>query len=201
VLWYQKQLSDINAPLGEELPFNEPNRNVVLGMQQSVAELLKERDATAAQRSQYEQELSLSAEQRAAIDKVQSLFTAAEADVYQQRENVLISAHGFRFPAGSSDIGTENFVLMNKIIQAVKIFPDSHIQVTGHTDSTGSEAVNKKISQARAENVAKFLIEVGGIQSSRVMADGYGEERPIASNESAQGRAANRRVEVLIDNR
>ena len=201
VLWYQKQLSDINAPLGEELPFDEPNRNVVLGLQQSVAELLRQRDDTAAQRSQYEQELSLSAEQRAAVDKVQSLFTPAEANVYQQRQNVLISAHGFRFPTGGSDIGTENFALMNKIIQAVRIFPDSHIQVSGHTDSTGGAAVNRNLSRARADNVAKFLIDVGGIQASRIMVEGYGEDRPVASNETADGRAANRRVEILIDNR
>jgi OOP family OmpA-OmpF porin len=201
LLWYQKQLSDINAPLGDELPFNEPNRNVVLGLQQSVAELLRQRDDTAAQRSQYEQELSLSAEQRAAVDKVQSLFTPAEANVYQQRQNVLISVHGFRFPTGGSAIGTENFALMNKIIQAVRIFPDSHIQVSGHTDSTGGAAVNRNLSRERADNVAKFLIDVGGIEASRIMVEGYGEDRPVASNETAEGRAANRRVEILIDNR
>jgi len=201
VLWYQKQLSDISEPLGEELPFNEANRNVVLGMQQSIKELMRQRDDTAAQRSQYEQELSLSAEQRAAIDKVQSLFTPAEANVYQQRRNVLISAHGFRFRPGSSEIGTDNFALMNRIIQAVKTFPESHIEISGHTDSTGSAAVNRNLSRARAENVARFLVEVGDIPASRIIATGYGEERPVASNETPQGRAANRRVEVLINNR
>lgn len=200
VLWYQKQLSDINEPLGEELPFNEANRNVVLGMQQSIKELIRQRDDTAAQRSRYEQELSLSTEQRAAVDKVQSLFTAAEAKVYQQRRNVLISAHGFRFAPGGSVIGTDNFALMNRIIQAVKIFPESHIEISGHTDSTGSAAVNRNLSRARADNVAQLLVEVGGIAASRIIATGYGEERPVASNETAAGRAANRRVEVLINN-
>ena len=200
VLWYQKQLSDINEPLGEELPFNELNRNVVLGLQQSIRELKRQRDDTAAQRSQYEQELSLSAEQRAAVDKVQSLFTPAEAKVFEQRKNVLISAHGFRFPSGGSEIGTDNFALMNKIIQAVKTFPESHVEIAGHTDSTGSASVNRNLSRARAANVARFLVEVGGIPASQVTATGYGEERPVASNETAAGRAANRRVEVLIIN-
>ncbi len=200
VLWYQRQLSDINEPIGEELPFNEANRSVVLGMQQSIKELMKQRDDTAAQRSRYEQELSLSAEQRAAVDKVQSLFTPAEANVYQQRQNVLISAHGFRFPSGRSEIGTENFALMNRIIQAVQTFPQSHIEISGHTDSTGSATVNRNLSQARADNVAKFLVEVGGIPASRIIATGYGEKRPVASNDTPAGRAANRRVEVLINN-
>jgi len=200
VLWYQKQLSDINEPLGEELPFNEANRNVVLGMQQSIKELMRQRDDTAAQRSRYEQELSLSAEQRAAVDKVQSLFTAADANVYQQHQNVLISAHGFRFPPGGSEMGTDNFALLNRIIRAVKTFPESPIEISGHTDSTGSAAVNRTLSRARADNVAKFLVEVGDIPASRIIATGYGEERPVANNETAAGRAANRRVEVLINN-
>jgi len=200
VLWYQKQLSEINAPLGEQLPFNEPNRNVVLGMQQSIQGLMKQRDDTAAQRSQYEQELSLTAEQRAAVERVQSLFTPAEATVYQQRKNVLISAHGFRFPPGGSEIGTENFALMNKILQAVNTFPESQLVISGHTDSTGSATVNKNLSQARAANVARFLVEVGGISASRIAVTGYGAERPVASNETPQGRATNRRVEILINN-
>ncbi|MEN8761075.1 MAG: OmpA family protein [Thiogranum sp.] len=200
VLWYQKQLSDINEPLGEQLPFNEANRNVVLGMQQSIKDLMRQRDDTAAQRSQYEQELSLSAEQSAAVDKVQSLFSPAEAKVYQQQRNVLISAQGFRFPPGSSEIGTGNFALLNKIIQAVKTFPESHIEVSGHTDSTGTAAVNRNLSRARADNVARFLVEVGNIPAGSIMVTGYGEERPVASNETASGRAANRRVEVLIKN-
>ena len=113
---------------------------------------------------------------------------------------MLISAQGFRFPSGSSEIGPQNFALMNKIIQAVKTFPNSTIEISGHTDSTGSAQVNKTLSQQRADNVAKFLVEVGGISASRIMATGYGSERPVASNETPEGRAANRRVEILIRN-
>jgi outer membrane protein OmpA-like peptidoglycan-associated protein len=170
-------------------------------MQQSVKELLKQRDDTAMARSQYEQELSVTAEQRDAIDKVISLFTPAEASVYQQRENVLISAHGFRFPSGGSELESQNFALLNKIIQAVNTFPGSSISISGHTDSVGSAAVNQALSEQRAANVAKFLIEVGGIAPGRITASGYGKERPVASNETAEGRAANRRVEILIVNK
>ncbi len=201
VLWYQKQLSEINSPLATEVPFNEPNRNVVLSMRQSFADLLQQRDDTAAQGSLYEQELSLTEEQRAAIEKVQSLFTPAEATVYQQRRNVLISAQGFLFPPGGSEIDTENFVLMNKIIQAVNTFPQSYIEISGHTDSTGGAAVNKKLSKDRAGSVARFLVDVGNIQASRIMVSGYGAEKPVASNATVEGRAANRRVEILIENR
>ena len=82
----------------------------------------------------------------------------------------------------------------------IDIFPDSKIRVSGHTDSTGSDAVNMKLSEERAGKVAKFLTEVGGIAADRITVNGYGESRPVASNETADGRAANRRVEILIEN-
>jgi outer membrane protein OmpA-like peptidoglycan-associated protein len=201
VLWYQGQLSEISAPLGEELPFDNSNRDVVTSLQNSVKELIAQRDATSVARSQYEQELSMTAEQKQAIESVETMFAAFEANVYQQRENVLISAHGFRFPPGGSELQTDNFTLLNKIIKAVDTFPESNIRVSGHTDSTGSDAVNMRISEQRAGNVARFLSEVGGITPERITVYGYGESRPVASNETASGRAANRRVEILIENR
>jgi outer membrane protein OmpA-like peptidoglycan-associated protein len=200
VLWYQGQLSEIAEPLGKDLPFDSANRTVVLGMQSAVKELIAQRDETALARSQYEQELSLTAEQKGAVNKVESMFAAFEASVYQQRKNVLISAHGFRFPPGGSELEADNFALLKKIIKAIDTFPDSTIKVSGHTDSTGSEAVNMKLSEERANKVAKFLTEVGGVAADRVSVYGYGESRPVASNETADGRSANRRVEILIEN-
>ena len=91
-------------------------------------------------------------------------------------------------------------MLLNKITKAIDIFPSSTIRVSGHTDSTGSDAVNMRLSEQRADKVAKFLTEVGGIAADRVSVYGYGESRPVASNETADGRSANRRVEILIEN-
>jgi len=200
VLWYQEQLSEISEPLGKDLPFDSSNRDVVIGMQSSVKELITQRDDTAVARSRYEQELSVTEEQKAAINKVESMFASFEANVYQQRKNVLISAHGFRFPPGGSELEAENFTLMNKIVKAIDTFPGSTIRVSGHTDSTGSDALNLKLSEQRADKVARFLTEVGGIASERISVYGYGKTRPVASNETVAGRASNRRVEILIEN-
>jgi outer membrane protein OmpA-like peptidoglycan-associated protein len=128
------------------------------------------------------------------------MFTSSEANVYRQLENVLISAHGFEFPSGQSEIKTDNFVLVNKVIKAIELFPGSTVEIIGHTDSTGSAELNLKVSQERAANVAKFLNEVGGISLSRLSSQGFGSERPVASNKTAEGRASNRRVEILIVN-
>ncbi len=81
------------------------------------------------------------------------------------------------------------------------MFPDSKVIVSGHTDNVGSDALNQKLSEERAAKVAQFLVDVGGVPGGRVQSTGKGKNRPVASNESAEGRAANRRVEILIQNK
>ena len=218
VLWHQQQLQSINEPLGGELPFNEPSNKVTLGLRSAVDTLVNERNMTRAQLQEVEQLSRVqqhSAEQRiAAIElekqkereaqqkfiSVSSLFTEYEANVYRQGQNVLISAQGFQFPPGQSEIQANNFPLMNKIIRAIKIFPNAFIEISGHTDAMGDDASNQLLSEHRADKVAKFLTEVGDIPASRITSRGYGESRPVASNETQEGRAKNRRVEIKIVN-
>ncbi|NOY62416.1 MAG: OmpA family protein [Gammaproteobacteria bacterium] len=229
LLWHQQQLSDIYQPLGSELPFNQPASNTVTTMRSTYTKLLKERAEINSLSAQTEaklhaqtalnqeevdrlkQEFELTAKKREAqkrkekeeqqrFESVQSLFTQNEANVYRQRQNVLVSAHGFRFPSGGSEIEADNFAMLNKIVRAINTFPNSAIEVSGHTDSTGQDNTNKWLSQERAEKVVKFLIEIGGFAPSRLTALGYGEARPVASNKTRGGRAANRRVEILIVN-
>ena len=205
VLWHQSELKSINQPLGAELPFNEANEKVVLSMRNAI-EQLKLAETKYQKQLQSSEQKSLvmqqqDSESKAKFEKVQAMFTGTEANVYRQRQNVLISAHGFQFPSGQSEIQTVNFPLMNKIIRAINIFPESRIEITGHTDSTGTDNINQQVSQARARNVGKFLIEVGEIAPERITTQGYGESRPVASNKTAAGRAENRRVEINIINK
>ena len=71
------------------------------------------------------------------------------------------------------------------------------MSVDGHTDSIGSDAYNQKLSVRRAQAVADYL-EKGGIAASRMTVKGFGESQPVASNDTAEGRAENRRVELKI---
>lgn len=76
-------------------------------------------------------------------------------------------------------------------------YPNSTIIITGHTDSTGTMAYNQSLSERRASSVAAVLIE-SGVSSGRVVPRGAGQTQPVASNETAAGRAQNRRVEIVI---
>jgi outer membrane protein OmpA-like peptidoglycan-associated protein len=72
------------------------------------------------------------------------------------------------------------------------------VVIEGHTDSTGSETLNQKLSRDRAESVRQYLIQNGTLSADKISAKGYGSSRPLASNATASGRAVNRRIDVII---
>jgi outer membrane protein OmpA-like peptidoglycan-associated protein len=137
---------------------------------------------------------------QARFDKIQSIFTEEEAYVYRQGNNVLLETHAFDFKVGGNEINSSNFDLLERIMKAINVFDNPKIIVIGHTDSTGSAALNMKLSQKRAQTVALFLKKIGKIDSRDLSVAGYGETRPVASNETKEGRKRNRRIEVSIVN-
>ena len=78
--------------------------------------------------------------------------------------------------------------------------PDLNLEIEGHTDSTGSEAVNNPLSVDRAASTRNYLVN-RGVDGRRIAIDGMGERYPIASNDTAEGRARNRRVEIFVGER
>ncbi len=86
---------------------------------------------------------------------------------------------------------------LSQIARALATVPDRHILVEGHTDSTGGDDYNLKLSRLRAESVRSILVG-GGVAPERIESQGYGKTRPVASNASASGRAQNRRVEIVL---
>lgn len=102
------------------------------------------------------------------------------------------------FDVDKSTITEAGKTELQKAVAFVKKYPGAKIEVEGHTDSTGTDAYNQKLSERRASAVKDYLIKEAGVDSSRITAVGYGKTRPIADNKTAAGRAKNRRVEILI---
>lgn len=202
ILWYQKQLSIINEPSGEVLPLHQSNHEVVQTLRNKLSNFAAMQQSELVSRMDLESRLEevekANREAQARYDKIQDLFSPDEANVYRQGHNVLLELYAFNFLSGQSEIQSENFALLDKIVTAINTFPNPRVVVSGHTDSVGGTQVNLNLSQRRAETVASFLEKVGGIDSNRLTATGYGKSRPVASNETAAGRASNRRIEVLI---
>lgn len=98
------------------------------------------------------------------------------------------------FDTAKSEIKPEYMWQVQKLADAMNQYENTVVNVEGHTDSQGSDALNQKLSQSRADSVKAALITKYGIAADRVTATGYGEARPIADNTTAEGRAKNRRV-------
>lgn len=88
---------------------------------------------------------------------------------------------------------------IDNLVSVMKQYPETNVALEGHTCSLGSDAYNKRLSQRRADAVKQYMVEKGGIAANRLNAIGYGEERPIASNATEQGRRQNRRTEAVVE--
>ena len=101
------------------------------------------------------------------------------------------------FTTGKATLRAESYGPLNRLVRLLRENPSVRIEVSGHTDNTGSASLNKRLSRARALTVKRYL-ESQGIALERIEYEGYGFDRPIAPNTTAEGRAQNRRVEIEV---
>jgi outer membrane protein OmpA-like peptidoglycan-associated protein len=101
------------------------------------------------------------------------------------------------FATNSADLNAQFFSALEGVALVLKEYNKTVVEIAGHTDSTGSDAYNLALSQRRAQAVASYLVSQG-ITQQRLITVGAGEAHPVASNDTEQGRAANRRVELTI---
>lgn len=115
----------------------------------------------------------------------------------QGDELVLSMPAGITFPINSYQIQPQFFGTLNQVAQTLAAYPQTLIDVYGHTDPTGGDAINIPLSRNRAESVASYLAQQG-VNRARIATQGFGSSQPIADNGTEAGRAQNRRVEIRI---
>ncbi len=130
--------------------------------------------------------------------EVLNYYTPDEAEVYKQGHQLIIRLKDFKFPFGKAIIMPRNYNLLGKVQQSIKAFGEPDVVIEGHTDSTGSSAFNEQLSQKRALVVTEYFLQKRTLSKENFMALGYGADRPLASNATAEGRATNRRIDVVI---
>lgn len=116
------------------------------------------------------------------------------ADDDVMKKEVAIVLEGIHFNVGSSEIKNESLPKLREALKTLQTYDDVTVEISGHTDNTGSKSLNQRLSQDRAESVKNWLVK-NGIDAERIVAVGYGEDRPIADNSTADGRLQNRRIE------
>lgn len=121
-----------------------------------------------------------------------------DAEVKRVGEGIVINfKEKVLFGFDRSDLSANAQQNLDKLVTVLKKYPDTNIEVLGHTDSKGSDTYNMNLSEKRAGSVATYL-KNNGIGSGRITTKGLGETDPVATNDTDEGRAANRRVEFVI---
>ncbi|WP_051640645.1 OmpA family protein [Thiomicrorhabdus sp. Milos-T2] len=113
------------------------------------------------------------------------------------QEYVQVEVKDVNFRSGSAQLEPYELSRLKPVLDALQRHPNTRVHIEGHTDSDGSSSYNQQLSENRAKNVAFHLMD-NGISRDRIVTYGYGEERPIASNKTAEGKRMNRRVTFLI---
>jgi OOP family OmpA-OmpF porin len=221
-LWMEKILYDITAKLEATDMRNQSYEIQVKNILASIEALQKDRQFMSEKVKTLKSEIEIKNSQIAKLEgktreqqiiqerlaaekrfnqlfvEVQNLFSPDEAEVYKKGDSLVIRLRSIQFPVGKSVIMPDNYPLISKIQQSIRIFGEPDVTIEGHTDSTGSKEVNEHLSQKRAESVRQYLLANKTLRDDRITAVGYGSSKPLASNETEEGRAVNRRIDVII---
>jgi outer membrane protein OmpA-like peptidoglycan-associated protein len=135
---------------------------------------------------------------RERLKKLEAIFERSEARVFRQANDVFIRLTGLSFASGSSAISAESYSLLSKVLTALELYTDSKVVVEGHTDSYGGDDANLVLSKNRADEVRRFIILRSNMSEALIESIGYGETKPFANNDTPQGRALNRRIDIRL---
>ena len=135
--------------------------------------------------------------QEETVAQVAAMFTRDEGNVVRDGNNIIIRLYGLTFPVGRNTIDAQFFPLLTKVQDAIKKFAGCQVAIEGHTDSQGGDETNQRLSETRAEAVTSYVKANIGTNVP-LTSHGYGESKPVASNDTFEGRAKNRRIDVVI---
>jgi len=184
MMWHQRQ----------EKARSEANQAQAKGLQKAEHELASTRD-------QLQQEKTAREAAEAKSKEMLAKLAAANAAAVKEepRGTVITMAGGVLFASNKSTLLPGAQSSLDQVAEALRDQEDKKILIEGHTDSRGSDATNQALSKARADAVAAFFIS-RGVAADRITTAGLGPSRPVADNNTAEGRANNRRVEIIIQN-
>ncbi len=152
-------------------------------------------NALKSQNNQYASEEEL----KQKIEEIKKTFSPEEAEVMKDGKKLIVRLKKIQFSSGRFDVNPESFATLRKVDALIAAVPAKQITVEGHTDSTGSNVKNKNLSEKRAESVKKYLVSQGLPEELQVETAGFGSDRPLTTNKTKNGRAINRRVDIVIE--
>lgn len=130
--------------------------------------------------------------------KLRAELQGTGVSVTRKGDNITLNMPGnITFATNSADLSPAFFDVLTSVSKVLKEFDQTVVEVAGHTDSSGSDSYNQQLSEKRASSVGQYL-QSQGVMGERLMIVGMGEARPVADNSTADGKQANRRVEITL---
>jgi OmpA-OmpF porin, OOP family len=191
-----KSLQENNRSMSEELDLLNSQLNQT---RKDLAQITSELDKSKSEEQQLKAKLEAEERREAKFHRIETLFNEKEALVLREGTRIILRLVGLSFSSGKSDIEAQYFGLLTKIQRAIREFPYAQITIEGHTDALGHETANMQLSTRRAEAVRTYLMANMNLEPEQVVAVGFGENKPIASNDTKTGRAQNRRIDLFLD--
>ncbi|MDF1545914.1 MAG: OmpA family protein [bacterium] len=195
IIEHTKALQDSTLLLNQSLADSEMD---MLTMTARITELEDQLGNAGKERTALTDQLERRSQIREMFNDIERRFHSEQAIVLRHGDDIVIRLVGLSFASGKSEIEPKNFALLTIVRDAINIFPDYALHIQGYTDSYGGDNTNLELSQNRADAVRDYLLANMAIGKSDIDAVGYGETLPIANNETPEGRARNRRVDLVI---
>jgi OOP family OmpA-OmpF porin len=184
--------SSISDALGEALSEKKALASTLESKEDKLAELEQAHE-------QLDSELQMRKDKEEKIKTARRLLNPTEGEVLLNSTNdIVLRLSGLSFASGASEIEEGHVDLLKKVEQILEMFPGQKIIVEGHTDDRGERSTNMRLSEKRAYAVMQYLRKTLSISADGINAVGYGPDKPVGTNTTAEGRAKNRRIDVII---
>lgn len=164
-----------------------------------LASVQEELDLLKAQHEVTTAELATRTEREEKFRKAKQTLNPSEGEVlFNSSNDVVLRLSGLSFDSGKDQIKDEHIPLLEKVKGIIELFPSAQLMIEGHTDAQGDGAANITLSEKRAYAVMQYLRQSLLLPADRIRSMGYGADKPVASNQTADGRAKNRRIDIII---
>ncbi|MDQ6968140.1 MAG: OmpA family protein, partial [Mariprofundaceae bacterium] len=142
--------------------------------------------------------LQVKRDAEAKIKRLTKLFNPEDVEIFLTPDaDVILRMKRLNFRSGSAVIPPNTYAMIDSAVESILMFPDRSVRVEGHTDSVGGNLYNQALSERRSDAVKAYLM--AKLEQPRAVESiGFGEEKPIANNETLQGRESNRRIDIVL---
>jgi len=212
ILKYEEIITELSTLFNHEPQFDDGMESGVKTLKAYIKNLKEEKKHLVGENTRLQEELIEVKEREAnysaelekkmglqkKIERVKNLFTQQEGRVIYEGDKLIVRLYGLNFPSGKAIIQPEYFSLLTKVQHSIREFSKSHVIIEGHTDALGEARTNKLLSERRSKAVSEYILANMELDDNQISHIGFGEEKPVASNETREGRTLNRRIDIMI---